>query len=139
MRIDINKNFEKEYKPNVWRGFSGRETATIAVSAGIAIALIALFWGKLHWEPMLAGYVAVFGVAPVILLGFWRSRTGLSLIEKIKASLYVDNTAKLKWESEEYEMAVRECEEKEQEWRNAVQEQVKALEKEKKRFRRNQK
>lgn len=139
MRIDINKNFEKEYKSNVWKGFNGRETATIAVAVVIAAVLIALFWGKLHWEPMLAGYASVFAVAPVILLGFWRSRTGLSLVEKIKASLYVEKTAKLKWESEEYDMALNACEQIVQERKKEIEQQRKAIEKAKKTFRRNQK
>ncbi len=42
MKIRVNKDFLREYKDDAWKGFSGKEVASLLLAAGTAIALVFL-------------------------------------------------------------------------------------------------
>lgn len=88
MKIEINKDFEKEYKDEFWKGFSGSETLCIAIAVSVAVGVIALCNFKLGISPGTAVYFGVPVAIPVLVLGFFRYQ-GQDNVISLMRNIYV--------------------------------------------------
>ena len=84
MKININKDFLKEYKNDFWKGFSMTDIVHIAegfICAGAVVAVLVLGF-KIPLT--IAIYCAVPVAAPVIFIGFYKYQGYLSVKELVK-------------------------------------------------------
>lgn len=117
MNININKDFEKEYKDDSWRGFSMKETIHIGIAA--AVIVFCGVWGYFYMGFPLSVtiYIGLPAAAPVLLLGFYRYQ-GMGIIELLKEMRYEWKIRHLVYEAGEYEVSeipVTDCKERKQE------------------------
>jgi hypothetical protein len=88
MTIRINKDFLEEYPDDVWKGFSSKETLTIAVAGIIGAAITVVLFLKFHITASMAVYVAIPTIIPILFLGFFKSQGYLPLKELIQEILF---------------------------------------------------
>lgn len=105
MQIQINKNFETEYKDDVWKGFDGRETITIAVAVTISIIICYCLYKYAHIPLELVIYIAIPVVLPILLVGIYKYQD-MSIWELIKEIIYEDEIRILCWDAGEYDYPV---------------------------------
>ena len=78
LKIDINKDFLKEYKNDFYKGFSVTDIvhilAGLSVSAVVMLITVMLF----HIDVVFAVYVSVPFAAPLILAGIYKYQVYLS-------------------------------------------------------------
>ena len=71
LNININKDFEKHYKDDAWRGFTLKEVCCMLLFLILLFGMVFFCWKWLHMQPDLAVYLAVpFGL-PVLCVGFF--------------------------------------------------------------------
>lgn len=103
MKLPINKDFDKEYKDDFMKGFSMREVFFLA----LAIATVGIIFFLLYQFLDLSTDILIYISLPFGFLvaspGFWRSKSGLSLWEYIKAKDYIDATWHLTYQSTEFD------------------------------------
>ena len=87
MNININKDFEKEYKDDSWRGFSMEE--------------VLFFYYQFHLPLNMVLYLGLPPAAPILLLGFFRYY-GMRLTELMKEIWYEKKIKNLSYEAGEY-------------------------------------
>lgn len=100
MDIKINKNFEKEYKDDAWRGFSMKEIGALICAA--IVAGVAMYFVNRYTGPELATcvYIAVPVVAPIIACGFWTNQE-MGPVKWFKEVIWWKKTSHLIYEAEE--------------------------------------
>lgn len=103
MNIPINKDFERDYKESMWKGFSLHELLCIGAGTGIAVCAALLLWLFIKVPVTLAIYIAIFLGFPVIMSGFWKSVNGLWIIDYRRAVKYRKATATLLYRAREYQ------------------------------------
>lgn len=103
MNIPINKDFERDYKDNAWRGFSLHELKYLAAGVCVAVILCLVLWRCVGLSVTAAIYIGIPGGCPLILAGFWRAENGLDLKGCYAASKYRKATAKLSYRAGEYQ------------------------------------
>lgn len=103
MKININKDFLKEYKNDFWKGFSMTDIVHIAEGFLCAGAVVAGLVIGFKIPIPIAIYCAVPVAAPVIFIGFYKYQGYLSVKELVKEYMYTGNTKRLLYESEETE------------------------------------
>ena len=101
MNININKDFEKEYKDDSWRGFSMEEVLYIGAALGIMGAVSFFFYYQFHLPLNMVLYLGLPPAAPILLLGFFRYY-GLRLTELMKEIWYEKKIKNLSYEAGEY-------------------------------------
>lgn len=101
MKIRVNKDFLREYKDDAWKGFSGKEVASLLLAAGTAIALVFLLHFGCGIAPAAAVYLAVPAAALVILLGFYRYQGYLPPVRLLQEIFYTYGTKELPYAAEE--------------------------------------
>ena len=101
LKIDINKDFLKEYKDNFYKGFSISELvhiiAGLAVSAVIMLINVKLFGMQL----VSAVYISVPFAAPVILTGIYRYQEYLKPKDYLCERQYTEASDRLHFETTE--------------------------------------
>lgn len=102
MNIDVNKDFERDYKDDSWRGFSSKEAACIgvalAVCAGTCLALSMNF----GISPENGVFPSILPAVPVLFWGFYTSQ-GMSVFELLKEIRYERNIQKLTYSAGEFQ------------------------------------
>lgn len=83
MNININKDFEKEYKDDSWRGFSMQEVICIGIALSVAVAVSIWFYYTYHIPLNMVIYLGVPPAIPLLVYGFYRYQ-GMNLLEFIK-------------------------------------------------------
>lgn len=102
MNIPINKDFEHEYKQSFWKGFSLNEMKFMSAGIAVAVSVSGFAW-LLVGVPVTASiYIGVPIAFPIILMGFYKTRNGLTLLEYLKAQRYRKATAILPYQAGEY-------------------------------------
>lgn len=94
MKIDLNKDFDTQFKNEVWRGFTGREL----LFGAIALAVGALVTVTVWWVTKLPINVCVYFGVPFIALigaGGLLNYQGKSIIALIKEIRYFLKTQRL--------------------------------------------
>lgn len=100
MNIKINKDFETEYKDELYRGFTTREAAGIAAGAAMAAAVAFLLY-RFAGIPLTAGiYGGVSCAVPFLASGFM-SIQGLSPARYLKEMVYAYRTRLLVYAADE--------------------------------------
>lgn len=117
MNIPINKDFERNYKDTVWKGFSLKELKCVALAAAAAIIAVLFFWLGFGLPMEAAIYLGVPFAAPVIFSGFIKYENGLGPKENRAAQRYRRATARLAYQSGEYDSALCSTWQKEQEYK----------------------
>lgn len=101
MNIKLNKDFETEYPNDVWKGFDGRQVATLGVAAVLGGGLIVLIWWKTKIDPSYCVYLAMPFIAGVLFLGF-KQYQGMYLEEYLKELWYEKKTKHLSYDAGEF-------------------------------------
>lgn len=101
MKIDMNKNFEQEFRVDVWKGLNGREliTGIIGFLASMAVAVPLWYFTKVPMN------ICVYAGLPVLLLigflGVYQYQ-GSTIFQLLKELRYLSDTKELAAEAEEY-------------------------------------
>ena len=86
--IPINENFEKAYKDSMAKGFTVKELfAVFSAAASLAVVCVVCFF-VLHWNLYLSFFLGLPPAAVMILIGFWRSASDLTVKEAYDARRY---------------------------------------------------
>lgn len=101
LKIDINKDFLKEYKNDFYKGFSVTDIvhiiAGLSVSAVVMLITVMLF----HIDVVFAVYVSVPFAAPLILAGIYKYQEYLSPKEYVQERQYTQNISRVHYETDE--------------------------------------
>lgn len=101
--IPINENFEKAYKDSMAKGFTVKELLTVfGAVASLAIVCAVCFFG-LHWNLYLSFFLGLPLAVAMIVMGFWRSASDLTVKEYYEARMYRKKTELLCYQSKEYD------------------------------------
>lgn len=112
MLIPINKDFERDFKEDFFKGFSFHEFIAVLVSAA-SVILAAVFFSQICGISLdMAALLGVPCAIPATFIGFWRSPTGLSVIAYMQAKSRWKQTQHLIYQNMEYSVAVSEVEKK---------------------------
>lgn len=103
MNIPINRDLERDYKDDFWKGFSLREAKYIAAGLAVAVAAGMFCWLYLKLPVTAAIYIGVPTAAPILYLGFKRTANGLTPLEDRRAVRYRKATKKLCYKAGEYD------------------------------------
>ena len=101
MKIRVNKDFLREYKDDAWKGFSGKEVASLLLAVGAAIAFVFLLHIGFGVSPAVAVYFSVPAASPIILLGFYRYQGYLSPVRLLQEIFYTYGMKELPYAAEE--------------------------------------
>lgn len=102
MNININKDFEKEYKDDSWRGFSMQEVCCIGIALSMAAAVSMWFYYTYHVPLNTVIYTGVPPAIPLLVYGFYRYQ-GMNLLELIREVFEEKKSNKLCYEAGEAE------------------------------------
>ena len=59
MKIDINKDFEKAFPDDLWKGFTLKQIITFAIGIIMAAGAIAALWKFMKISPITGSYIAI--------------------------------------------------------------------------------
>ena len=72
LKIDINKDFLKEYKDNFFKGFSVSEVIHLVAALGVAALIMFVVVRYLHIDIVAAVYISVPFVIPIVFSGIYK-------------------------------------------------------------------
>lgn len=101
MKLLTNKDFEKEYKDDAWRGFSGGEVLGLSTALVCCILMMYLFWKYAELPLSVAVYPAVFLSSPVLAVGFYTYQE-MKVPELLREWYWSKRISKLTFEAGEY-------------------------------------
>lgn len=100
MKIDLNKDFEEQYKNELWKGFTARElgygVVALLVAGGIAFSV----WKATGLAINLSIYAGIPFMVPIIYLAMVKHQ-GHTWIESLKNMWFYMQTKELPCEMEE--------------------------------------
>ena len=81
MKIDLNKDFEEQYKNELWKGFTARELGYGAAALLVAAVIALTVWKTTGLAINLSIYTGIPFMVPIIYLAMvkHRGRPGLNL------------------------------------------------------------
>lgn len=100
MIININKDFEKAYKDDAWRGFSLKEVICILIALMFLSGVIFLLWKIIKLPPDIAVYIGMPFTIPILAVGFFKYKE-MSPMELIVAMRYEWKTRLLCYDADE--------------------------------------
>ena len=124
MNININKDFEKEYKDDSWRGFSMQEVCCIGIALSVAAAVSMWFYYNYHVPINTVIYTGVPPAIPLLVYGFYRYQ-GMNLLELIREISEERKSNKLFYEAGEAEKSTEKCADRGKEKRSRKQRTIK--------------
>lgn len=98
MNIDINKDFEREYKDDFLLGFSVKEVVGITVAACMILGAGILLWKLTKFPPDICVYLAVPCGIPSLAITFYRYQE-LSVLQIIREYFYYKKTQELTFDA----------------------------------------
>lgn len=100
MNIKINKDFDREYKDEMYRGLTSKEVISIVAAAVVAGTVVFLLY-RYAGVPLATGvYPGVFCAIPCLAAGFM-SFQGLSPVRYLKEMFYARRTKLLTYDADE--------------------------------------
>ena len=93
MKIDINKDFEEQYK-STWKGLTGNEMAIAAIALLIMGSILFAIWNYTAIPINTAAYLGIPVIIPIVVIGFYKFQ-GSSVSDLIRANSYLRNTQEL--------------------------------------------
>lgn len=103
MNININKDFETEYKEDVGRGFTMRQMSTLIASVIVCFLQMAGIYYFFHLPIATCVYPSMPGTAVVLAIGFYDYQ-GLTLTKLVQELLYERQTRLLTFEAGECDL-----------------------------------
>lgn len=100
MKIDLNKDFEEQYKNELWKGFTAKELGYGAVALLVAAAIALTVWKTTGLAINLCIYAGIPFMVPIIYLAMVKHQ-GQTWIEHFKNMWFYLQTKKLPYEMEE--------------------------------------
>lgn len=100
MILNVNKDFEKEYRTDFWKGFTIKEFITIFIALLVGVGVIYLIHKTLGIPIATCVYIAVPCIAPIVAIGFYEYQ-GMKIPELIKEVIYTRKTKILTYEATE--------------------------------------
>lgn len=101
--IPINENFEKAYKDSMAKGFTVKELLAVFSAAASLAVVCAVCFFVLHWNLYLSFFLGLPLAVAMIVMGFWRSASDLTVKESYEARMYRKKTELLCYQSKEYD------------------------------------
>lgn len=100
MKIDMNKDFEKEFQYTLWKGLGGREVLSAVIAFLVSGAMVVALW---HFTGLPINVCVYFGIpvmVPIAAVGIVRYQ-GATLWEMVKELNYLKKTRELPYEAME--------------------------------------
>lgn len=101
LKIDINKDFMKEYKSNLYKGFSGSELVYLIGGLSISAVMVVLAMKVFNMQPVFAVYMSVPLATPVMFAGIYKFQDYLKPQDYLREKQYTENSARLHFETDE--------------------------------------
>ena len=101
MKIDMNKDFEQEFKGTLWKGLGAREVVTGIIALLISSVVVVFVWRTTGIPINVCVYLGIPIMMPVAFIGFFRYQ-GATMGELLKELKYWYMTRELSFEAEEY-------------------------------------
>lgn len=100
MKIDLNKDFEEQYKNELWKGFTARELAYGGVALLVAGTIALLVWKATGLAINICIYAGIPFMAPILYLAMVKHQ-GHTWTESLKDIWFYMQTKELPCEMEE--------------------------------------
>lgn len=100
MKIDLNKDFEEQYKNELWKGFTARELVYGGVALLVAGVIAVLLWKVTGLAINICIYAGIPFMAPIIYLAMVKHQ-GNTWSEYLKNVWFYTQTKELSCEMEE--------------------------------------
>lgn len=106
LKIDINKDFLKEYKDNFFKGFSVSEVIHLVAALGVAALIMFVVVRYFHIDIVAAVYISVPFIIPIVFSGIYKYQDYLKPKDYMLERQYTLASERLHYETEEAENAV---------------------------------
>lgn len=93
MKIEMNKDFEEQYK-STYKGLTGSEVTIAAIALAISGSIVFAVWRFTDIPVNAAVYLGIPVMIPIVAIGFYKFQ-GSSVLDLIRAISYLRNTRKL--------------------------------------------
>lgn len=100
MKIDLNKDFETQFKSESWKGFSSGEVVCGGIALGLAAIVVFTVWNGTGLPINVCVYFGIPVMVPVVALGLLKYQ-GHTMADTAKEVLYFMKTRELGTEMEE--------------------------------------
>lgn len=100
MKIDINKDFEKAFPDDLWKGFTLKQIITFAIGLIMAAGTIVALWKLVKISPITGSYIAIPVMLPICFFGIYEYQNH-SLWAMWKEMRFYRETKKLTYGAEE--------------------------------------
>ena len=100
MKIDINKDLEKAFPDDLWKGFTLKQIITFSVGLIMAAGTIIALWVFLKISPVTGSYIAIPVMLPICFIGIYEYQNH-SLWAMYKEMRFYRATKKLTYGAEE--------------------------------------
>ena len=100
MKIDINKDFEKAFPDDLWKGFTLKQIITFAIGLIMAAGTIVALWKFMKISPITGSYIAIPVMLPICFFGIYEYQNH-SLWAMWKEMRFYRATKKLTYGAEE--------------------------------------
>ena len=97
MKIDLNKDFEEQYKNELWKGFTARELGYGAAALLVAAVIALTVWKTTGLAINLSIYTGIPFMVPIIYLAMVKHQ-GQTWIESIKNVWFYLKTKEIPYE-----------------------------------------
>lgn len=104
LKIDINKDFLKEYKDNFFKGFSVSEVIHLVVALGVAALIMYVAVRYLHIDIVVAVYISVPFIIPIVFSGIYMYQDYLKPKDYMLERQYTLASERLHYETEEVDV-----------------------------------
>lgn len=101
LKIDINKDFLKEYKDNFFKGFSVSEVIHLAMALGVAALIMYVAVRYLYIDIVAAVYISVPFIIPIVFSGIYMYQDYLKPKDYMLERRYTLTSERLHYETEE--------------------------------------
>ncbi|XCP84296.1 PrgI family protein [Roseburia hominis] len=102
MKIDLNMDFETQFKTEFWKGFSGSEMLCGGIALVLSGIMVFTVWRITGLPINVCVYFGIPVMIPVIFLGIIKYQ-GHSMLEMFREWCYFYRTRELGTEMEEYQ------------------------------------
>ena len=106
MKIDVNKDFETQFKSESWKGFSSGEVVCGGIALGLAAIVVLSIWHVTGLPINVCVYFGIPIMIPVVVLGLLKYQ-GHTMLDTAKELLYFMKTRELGTEMEELDKTHR--------------------------------
>lgn len=101
MKIDINKDFEENYK-NTWKSLTTEEVITAGIALLFAGGVVYLAWRFLGIPIEIGVYLGLPVMIPIVGIGVYKYQ-GTNAFKLIREVIYFLKTRRLYYEAEEFD------------------------------------